>query len=239
MREDVHSPSLEWKGNLPISALYDDSYFSDDSGSDETRHVFLDGNGIFALSSAHFPEPRVIAETGFGTGLNFLVLWETWRQQQQTWPWQFFSVEKHPLQIEDLKRAHQAWPSLKPFAEELQAQWPSASQGWQKCSFANGLIELYIFHGDILDWCKSLAELQLHPHHWFLDGFSPSKNPEMWCDSLFKTMANSAQMDTSFATYTSAGFVRRQLLAEGFLVEKVKGFGRKRSMLKGHWPRPN
>ena len=230
----ISEAQLDWKDGLPMAKLYGDGYFSDDSGLEETRHVFIEGNEIFCLRDE---KPVVIAETGFGTGLNFLVFLEAWQQAGEPWPLRWISVEKHPLALADLIKTHSTWPSLKAFADQLQAQWPTNHiAGWLTLYFFQSKVQLEIFHGDLCHWCPELLQRQIRPHHWMLDGFSPAKNPEMWSDELFKTMALTAQKGTTFATYTSAGFVRRGLSAQGFNVEKAKGYGRKRSMLKGQWP---
>ena len=246
---ELSEAQLEWKDGLPIAKLYGDSYYSDDSGLEETRHVFIEGNEIFGARDLPQQDdgfgykevmgkmPVVIAETGFGTGLNFLVFLEAWQKAGEPWPLRWISVEKHPLASADLIKAHNTWPSLTVFADQLQAQWPTNHMaGWLTLHFFQSKIQLEIFHGDLCYWCSELLQRQIKPQHWMLDGFTPAKNPEMWSDELFKTMALSAGKGTTFATYTSAGFVRRALSALGFKVEKVKGYGRKRSMLKGRWP---
>jgi len=224
----------------PVSRDFDDVYFSNDNGLEETRYVFLAGNQL-PTRFAHHPQTLfTVAETGFGTGLNFLTLWQAFDAFCAAHPdatlnrLHFVSFEKFPLQASDLARAHAAWPELAPWAEKLHSQWPPLLPGCQRVLFDNGRVTLDLWLGDVNTLIPDLDDaLQSRVDAWFLDGFAPAKNPDMWTPELFSAMARLARPGATLATFTSAGFVRRGLQEAGFTVRKTKGFGRKREMLTG------
>lgn len=224
----------------PVSTAFDDVYFSNDNGLQETEYVFIQNN--------HLPErwlnwqypTFVVAETGFGTGLNFLVLikrFNEFRQQNPEHPLKqlhFISFEKYPVAREDLQRALLSWPSLAEESEQLIKQYPLAIEGCHRMTFNAGSIHLDLWLGDVNELMPTLPHsLTDSVHAWFLDGFAPSKNPDMWQDSLFHFLGKYSAPDTTFATFTAAGIVKRGLRDNGFTVEKCKGYGRKREMLRG------
>jgi tRNA 5-methylaminomethyl-2-thiouridine biosynthesis bifunctional protein len=232
---------LAWNElGTPVSDQFDDVYFSNVNGLEETRYVFLQQNQL-PERWIHSPERRfVIAETGFGTGLNFLATWqhfETFRQQNPNAPLKelhFISFEKYPVSKADLVKAHLAWPELAAYATQLHHYYPIAVPECHRIILADGLITLDLWFGDIGD-CMPLVATKKEGivDAWFLDGFAPSKNPEMWNQTLFDNMAKLAKESCTCATFTAAGFVRRGLLDAGFDVKKVKGFGTKREMIAG------
>ena len=223
---------LDWEDGQPRSRAFGDVYFSRDSGLDETRHVFLAGNRLTGRFAALAPDGRLtVAETGFGTGLNFLAAWQLFeRTAPATARLDFVSTEKYPLSHADLARALAAWPALAPYADALIAQYRGVVPGVQRFVFAGGRVVLTLLVGDVLE---TLPTLETRVDAWFLDGFSPAKNPEMWVQALFDAMAACSAEGASFATFTAAGFVRRGLAAAGFAVQKVPGFGSKREMSVG------
>ena len=222
----------------PVSDLFDDVYFSNESGLEETRYVFLQQNGLPERWAQHQASFFHIIETGFGTGLNFLLAWQHFRlhrQQQSAALCQrlyFSSFEKYPLQLADLRQALQSWPALKELAEQLLAQYPLALPGCHRLQFEQGNVTLDLWLGDVHDSMPQLP-VQNQADAWFLDGFAPSKNPQMWQPELFQQMARLAKKGTTVATFTSAGLVRRGLQDAGFSVRKIKGYGRKREMTVG------
>ncbi|MGG5837295.1 bifunctional tRNA (5-methylaminomethyl-2-thiouridine)(34)-methyltransferase MnmD/FAD-dependent 5-carboxymethylaminomethyl-2-thiouridine(34) oxidoreductase MnmC, partial [Huaxiibacter chinensis] len=188
----------------------------------------------------HSRDIFVVAESGFGTGLNFLTLWQAFDQFRAAHPdatlkrLHFISFEKFPLTVEDLTLAHQHWPELAPWASQLQAQWPLPIEGCHRLLLGDASVTLDLWLGDI----NALTDKLDDSHNqkvdaWFLDGFAPSKNPDMWTEHLFRAMARLARPGATLATFTSAGFVRRGLQDAGFTMRKSKGFGRKREMLTG------
>ncbi|MCB5189834.1 bifunctional tRNA (5-methylaminomethyl-2-thiouridine)(34)-methyltransferase MnmD/FAD-dependent 5-carboxymethylaminomethyl-2-thiouridine(34) oxidoreductase MnmC [Methylobacillus arboreus] len=224
---------LEWHDGQPYSAHFGDVYFSRESGLEETRHVFLRHNRLAERLQALQQSSFTIVETGFGTGLSFLCAWQLW---EQTAPAEarlhFVSIEKFPLSHADLARALDLWPELRNYSSDLLSQYHQLIPGWQRLVFANGRVQLTLLIGDVLD---ILPQINCRPDAWFLDGFAPSRNPEMWQEALFTGMAACSDAQTTFATFTSAGLVKRGLQAAGFEVHKVAGHGRKRDMLCGRF----
>ncbi|WP_075181354.1 bifunctional tRNA (5-methylaminomethyl-2-thiouridine)(34)-methyltransferase MnmD/FAD-dependent 5-carboxymethylaminomethyl-2-thiouridine(34) oxidoreductase MnmC [Pantoea sp. 1.19] len=244
----VEHANLRWnEQGTPVSRVFDDVYFSNQDGLEETRYVFLGGNGIPARFADHDRDRFVVAETGFGTGLNFLTLWQAFDAFRLQQPGaalrrlHVISVEKFPLRRDDLAAAHRRWPTLARYADALQQQWPAALPGAHRLQFADGTIVLDLWFGDVNALIEQFDDsLQRQVDAWFLDGFAPAKNPEMWHDALFQQMARMARPGGTLATFTAAGFVRRGLQAAGFTMQKRQGFGRKRDMLTGvmHAPPP-
>ncbi len=229
---------IDWHDGVPYSRQFGDVYFSSDSGLNETQHVFLAHNQLEkrwqGLQSGHF----TIAETGFGTGLNFLCAWRLWDNcAPPTARLHFISMEKHPLTHADITQALSLWPQLARQRDQLLAQYRFLTDGFHRLVFDDGRITLTLLIGDVNDMLPQLAaNLAANKiDAWFLDGFVPAKNPEMWQQSLFNNMARLSHAETTFATFTSAGEVRRSLEKAGFAVNKVAGFGRKREMLCGQY----
>lgn len=228
---------LDWLDGQPVSVAFGDVYFSRNSGLDETRHVFIHHNHLPERFAALPADGQFcIGETGFGTGLNFLCAWQAFlAHAPQTARLHFISAEKYPLTPADLRQALQLWPELAREAEQLLVQYDLLTAGWHRLVLENGRILLTLLVGDVLE---VLPQLDARIDAWFLDGFAPSKNPDMWQPALFAQMARLAAPDASFATFTSAGFVRRGLKEAGFKVRKVPGHGQKREMSCGQLETP-
>ncbi len=234
MKHSLIEPArLSWQDDTPISDQFDDYYFNSDGGLAETDYVYLQSNRLperFAqFSGRHF----TLAETGFGTGLNFLCARELWLKhsspEQQL---HFISVEKYPLQRQDLQQALAQQPALAEGARQLVEQYPPALAGFHRLVLDGGRVQLTLMLGEADD-CLPLLDAQVDG--WFLDGFSPAKNPDMWTPTLFENIARCSHAGTTFATFTSASVVRRGLQAAGFEVRKISGFGLKREMLVGQF----
>ncbi|WP_421279599.1 bifunctional tRNA (5-methylaminomethyl-2-thiouridine)(34)-methyltransferase MnmD/FAD-dependent 5-carboxymethylaminomethyl-2-thiouridine(34) oxidoreductase MnmC [Aeromonas taiwanensis] len=235
----LHHARLDWnEAGTPVSSEFGDVYFSNDNGLSETRYVFLQQNRLPARFSHHDSDSFVIGETGFGTGLNFLATMAAFLEQApQTGNGSrlhFISFEKYPLTQADLRKALAAWPELASLSQPLIDQWPLPVSGCHRLLFAGGRIHLDLWFGDIKEMLPQV------PHQadglvdaWYLDGFSPAKNPEMWTQDLFDGLARLARPSATLSTFTCAGFVRRGLIAAGFAMKKVKGHGSKREMLAG------
>ncbi|MDX1705856.1 bifunctional tRNA (5-methylaminomethyl-2-thiouridine)(34)-methyltransferase MnmD/FAD-dependent 5-carboxymethylaminomethyl-2-thiouridine(34) oxidoreductase MnmC [Pseudidiomarina sp.] len=223
---------------LPVSTAFDDIYFTNDNGLDESQYVFLQHNDLPERWQTHPGSRFVIAESGFGTGLNLLATWQLLLQHApSSLQLHFISFEKYPLRPEDLARALRHFNALKPLADELLAVYPAAGPGCHRCLLADGRITLDLWFGDIHEqlpqWLPGAVN---QVDAWFLDGFAPDKNPQMWQQNLYDAMARSAAPGSTFATFTAAGAVRRGLQQAGYSVSKVAGFGRKREMLRGYFP---
>lgn len=235
-RDAIRNAELDWRADdsaleAPYSTAYDDVYFSRQDGREETRFVFLDNNDLpQRFADWRSRRPFTIGETGFGTGLNMLCAWACFDDNAPPGSrLHLVSTEKHPLTREALERAWRSWPQLSRQAASLIDQWPPAVAGVHRLQL-DDRVTLDLHFGDAAD-CLSRLDGQVDA--WFLDGFAPSKNPDMWQPALFTAMATASRPGATFATFTCAGFVRRGLAAAGFCWRKVPGFGRKREMLRG------
>jgi tRNA U34 5-methylaminomethyl-2-thiouridine-forming methyltransferase MnmC len=218
MNDQTHP--LEWnEDGVPISQRFEDPYFSMHDGLAETRHVFLGGNDL----PARFVDGFHIAELGFGTGLNLLATLKAWRDSEVQGVLHFTSFEAFPLAQDQMATALKAFPEMDELASELLGV------------LTDGGANLHDLHFDLIigDARETLPHWHEKVDAWFLDGFSPAKNPELWEGPLMQAVGDHTNAGGTVATYTAAGFVRRALDAAGFDVERVKGFGRKRHMTIG------
>jgi tRNA 5-methylaminomethyl-2-thiouridine biosynthesis bifunctional protein len=223
---------VDWEDGVPVSRLFGDVYFSRESGSAETRHVFLGGNALREQWSRLAPRSQfLIGETGFGTALNFVCAWQLWDEAApRDARLHFVSVEQYPLAPSDIARGLAVWPELAAYRQALLEKWEEFPPGWHRLVFAGGRVVLTLLIGEV---AAMLSRLDAQADAWFLDGFAPAKNPGMWRAEVLVEVARLSRPDTTFATYTVAGEIRRGLEANGFAVEKRPGFGRKREMLCG------
>lgn len=235
------SPSqakIEWRNGQPYASAFQDVYFSSDDGLRETEYVFLQGNNLISrwqqsdLQTAN-QNVFTIAETGFGTGLNFLCAAQLWlKMVPKDTKLHFISTEKYPLNLQDMTTTLAYWPDLTTLSLPFLALYQSLLNHQESISLFNDGVQLTLLIGDAT---TCLNDIQTQVDAWFLDGFAPSKNPEMWQTALFEKMANLSNDQTTFATFTSAGDVRRNLISAGFEVNKRPGFGKKREMLTGRF----
>lgn len=230
---------IDWDDQgRPHSRQYDDVYFSKNEGIEETQHVFLEQNRLRERCAALTPQDcLVIGETGFGTGMNFYCAWQLFAEHAPRGArLHFVSVEKYPLTREDLARAVQLWPQLEPYWQPLLAQYVAVHGGFQQFSFDHGRVTLTLMVGDAL---AQLPTLDAQVDVWFLDGFAPAKNPDMWTPELFAQLARLSRPGTTLGTFTTTGWVRRGLIAAGFAMRKVPGIGKKWEVMHGQfqgWP---
>ena len=224
--------------NTPVSDKFDDVYFSNQDGLAETHYVFLEGNQLWErwvnYQEAHF----VIAETGFGTGLNFFAVTTLFREFRQKHPdsplkrLYFTSFEKYPLPLDALQQAHLAYPKFSHLAQHLQQYWLNPIQGCYRFHFDETSLDLWF--GDVAENLPQLGDyMNSKIDAWFLDGFAPSKNPDMWNEQLYQQMFRFTKPQGTFATFTAASAVRKGLENAGFNIKKRKGFGKKRECLSG------
>lgn len=212
--------TLNWReGGVPVSTRFDDPYFSLGNGLEETRHVFLAGNDL----PARFRDGFHIAELGFGTGLNLLAACLAWGDRPGRF--RYTSFEAFPMAAPDMAAALAAFPEARAVADPLLAAWGAGAT-----AFACGPADVTLILGDAR---TTLPAWDGRGEAWFLDGFSPAKNPELWGDDLLAEVARHTAPGGTFATYTAAGHVRRALHAAGFAVMRVPGFGTKRHMTRG------
>ncbi|MDJ0629262.1 MAG: tRNA (5-methylaminomethyl-2-thiouridine)(34)-methyltransferase MnmD [Rhodobacter sp.] len=218
---DDHQSQTLWQGGVPVSARFDDPYYSLQNGLAESRHVFLLGNGLPGRYAPRFH----IAELGFGTGLNLLAAWQAWIASGTEGPLHFTSFEAYPLPAADLARALAAFPELAALAATLTAAWSSGAT-----RIRTDTLRAEIHIGDAR---RTLPRWKGRADAWFLDGFAPAKNPELWDPALLTETARHTRPGGTLATYSAAGHVRRALASAGFAVTRRPGFGRKRHMTTG------
>lgn len=213
---------ISWKeSGVPVAAQFGDPYFSLEDGLAETRHVFLGGNDLSARLASGFH----IAELGFGTGLNMLATFLTWQEAGAPNRARFTSFEAFPMTVEDIAKALDAFPEARAVAAPFLSAWGDGARTLDLDGFA-----VEVIMGDAR---QTLPAWRGKADAWFLDGFSPAKNPELWGEDLMMQVGAHTVPGGTFATYTAAGFVRRALDAAGFDVERAPGYGRKRHMSRG------
>jgi len=252
----VKTATIEWRDGTPFCSEYNDIYYRSEkpfanNGLKETDYLFIQQNQLQQrwqnLSTQQNCDNQqfVIAETGFGTGLNFLTACDLWlKTAPKDWRLQFISTELRPIAATDLKSIHQSWSVFSELSQQLLDQYPALTPGVHLLNLAEGRIQLLLMLGEANQMFKSIAQSpdlalancqKKSVDAWFLDGFAPTKNPDMWTDEIFKTVASLSSKDTTLTTFTCATKVRKGLINAGFKVEKIDGFGNKRESLKGRY----
>ncbi|MEO8158900.1 MAG: bifunctional tRNA (5-methylaminomethyl-2-thiouridine)(34)-methyltransferase MnmD/FAD-dependent 5-carboxymethylaminomethyl-2-thiouridine(34) oxidoreductase MnmC [Betaproteobacteria bacterium] len=210
---------------------FDDVYASAQGALAQARHVFLDGNDL--PQRWHKSDAFTVVETGFGAGLNFLATWRALRESSaRAMRLHFVSVDKHPIKAEELARIHARFPELRGISMQLRERYPPLLPGAHRLHFDGGRVTLTLLFGDA---AVMLRQLRAGADAYFLDGFAPAKNPQMWSAAVFAELARMANPGATFATYTVAAAVVHGLTYAGFSVEKRAGFGHKREMLCGRY----
>ena len=232
MADDLERDELEWMdGDMPFSTRFGDHFYAREDGRAETAHVFIGQNRL--VERWGDGADVTIAELGFGTGLNFLETWRQWtRHRLPGARLDFVSFEALPMMADAITTAIGRWPELEPLCARLIDRWPELSPmpaSWM----LDHQTRLTVVVGDALDGVTRWAG---PADAWYLDGFAPAKNPDMWSEPLMQAVFDRTQPGGTFATYTAAGWVRRNLQAAGFDVAKVPGFGGKREMMRGRRP---
>lgn len=241
---------ISWQQKTPYASDFDDIYFIPHHGVAESVTVFLKANDL--PQRWHNLQPTqtfTVFETGFGSGLNFLVTFQAWKQYIATaFPCaattttsvftqpslHFISVEKHPFRKEDILYVAQNFPQFAPCVDDLVQQlYPLFRKGLHVLHFVPG-VRLYLWLDDLATIKQSGLPGAHRVDAWFLDGFAPAKNPDMWTEAFFTYMQQQSNPGATFGTFTAAGAVRRSLQKSGFMVHKVKGFGYKRARLQGY-----
>ena len=218
---DERKADLEWReGGVPVSRRFDDPYYSLENGLEETRHVFLAGNDL----PGRFCDGFHVAELGFGTGLNLLATLAEWRKAGGKGVLRFTSFEAFPMGADDMIRAQAGFDDLSQIAAELAGHWQAGAHEIRLPD-----LEFHLIAGDARE---TLRAWDGQADAWYLDGFSPAKNPELWEPRLMREVFEHTAPDGTAATYTAAGFVRRGLQEAGFAVIRVPGYGRKRHMTR-------
>ena len=241
MSSAIQTADLDWQLvdgiDVPVSKQFGDVYFSKDNGLLETRHVFLNGNDLSTrLENLQDFEYFSVGETGFGTGLNILALWQLWQQVRPNNHSHLhaISVEKFPLTKNDLTRALNAWPELSHLASQLIEQYPLPIAGCHRLSFPEERFSIDLWLGDAHDIFPIMQKSHA-VNAWFLDGFAPSCNPDMWEENVLNNIVRLSGFGTTFASFSVAGVLKRGLKAHGIQISRPRGFGHKREMLKAIW----
>ncbi|MFV0244004.1 MAG: tRNA (5-methylaminomethyl-2-thiouridine)(34)-methyltransferase MnmD [Qingshengfaniella sp.] len=217
-----YDAEIEWKdGHVPVSRRFADPFYSFDNGLEESRHVFLSGNRL----PERFVPGFHIAELGFGTGLNLLATLLAWRQARPGGKLRFTSFEAYPLSVSEMETALAAFPETAEIAAPLIHAWRKG-----RTRFETEECSVTVILGDAR---QELPDWDGQADAWFLDGFAPARNPELWEADLMVELARHTRPGGTCATYTAAGQVRRGLDEAGFDVSRVPGFGRKRHMTIG------
>lgn len=229
----LSGPILEWlEDRVPLNRQFDDTYYTRSDGLAETRYVFLDGNRL--IERFRTADRFRIGELGFGTGLNFLATVALWlKVAPENAELEYHSLEAYPITQDEMANALARWPEFGDIAKSLTKNWWGSEGKPNERTFhlafeKNISLSVSLLHAD-----NALHHFPFQIDAWFLDGFSPSKNPEMWSTSLLKTVHELTRENGTFATYTAAGWVRRNLEAAGFRVDRRPGFAGKRQMMIG------
>lgn len=219
----------------PYSSIYDDVYHGVGDPLGHACHVFLGGNDLLGEQARWKKRERfAIIETGFGLGNNFLATWQAWRADpQRPRKLHYFSIEKHPFQVADLARWHQQLPEVANLAAQLRTAWPSLVPGFHRLHFEAGQLSLTLIFGDAR---SAAGSIDGRFDAFYLDGFAPAKNPEMWSQELIDHLAWLAAPGATLSTWTISGELRRRLASADFLIERRPGYGFKREMLVAKHP---
>ncbi len=232
--------NLIWRDGQPYSELFDDIYYSssdseDVSGEGEFQHVFFKHNGLPERWQGR--KNFVIAELGFGSGLNCILTIREWLKHcaecNKEKTLHYIAIEKYPFSAATIVELIARYPELKPLCDELLENYPPAIETTHSRRLFDNRVHI---HFKFMDVCNALENHRLNVDAWFLDGFSPAKNPNMWSQKLFDLIAQNSDDGATCSTYTCAGLVKRNLKKSGFVVNKVTGFGKKREMLVAELP---
>ncbi len=244
---------LEWQANVPISKKFGDIYYSVEDGLAESRYVFLDGNQLMYRwkEKQESNQNFYICELGFGSGLNFCMSCQAFLEQASSEKkLHYIACEKYPLSTEQMAKALSVFLEIKPYAQEFICDYPflikqnminkielDQTNNFPKLLLHKGRICLYLYFADVSVFFTKMEALchkqDFKVDAWFLDGFSPQKNPAMWTKEVFSGMKMFSKESSSLATFSVAGQVRRGLQEAGFCVERIHGFGKKHQMLRG------
>lgn len=240
----IELAEVNWQNGLPFSKQFNDLYFSTNDPIPYSQYIYIDGNHLQERFIKLQDEIFVVGETGFGLGLNFLLTWKSFITYAPPKAClRMLSCEKFPVEKKDMARFYDLFPDLQDEANKLINQYPVLTPGFHTLIFDNGRIQLTLLLGDVLDSFKELL-ISGDPHlekqfskkyvdAWFLDGFSPSKNREMWSEDLFYIISLLSKSGTSFSTYSTARIVKENAEQAGFSIEKPKQFGHKYEILQG------
>ncbi|MBS9777240.1 MAG: tRNA (5-methylaminomethyl-2-thiouridine)(34)-methyltransferase MnmD [Gammaproteobacteria bacterium] len=231
MNKDISPAHISLSSGKPVSITYDDCYFASEDAIAESHFDFIDGNQLPQRFTKTTPTLFTIAETGFGTGLNFMLAAELWhRVAPNNRKLHYISTEKHPIDKSTLTAIYQQQQWDNKSCQQVINNYPTLSVGVHNLPISPN-ITLTLLLGDSL---QMISKYNFIADAWFLDGFNPAKNSDMWSLDLFQQIARHSRSKTTFATFTAASIVRKNLIAAGFVVNKTSGFGKKRERLIGY-----
>lgn len=225
---------------LPHSSQFGDKFFCQENGFEETMFVSCGANQLPQRFAALDPKAKgvfTILETGFGTGLNFCCAWKIWREYApRSWTLSFVSLDRYPMTADQMNRALSLWSILDEYRQQLVSVYAPQEEGKRVMPLDQGRVVLTIVFDEVVSALKQMKAQHIvgvGADAIFFDGFSPAKNPQMWSYEVFQAAYEAGRQGTTFATFTVAGWVRRNLMQAGFVVEKVKGYGTKKHILIG------
>lgn len=236
--------TIDWRGDVPASSTFDDTYYSVDNGLEQNRHNFLKHNFLTERWAKHnSSQDFCIAETGFGTGLNFLMSWQLWQQNEQQGELHFISVEQFPLSASELQRAHSPWAELSTFSQALLSHYPSVLNPGLHTIQCAAKVYLHLVFDEAhaaLERIKTTCHPAFASHNrmvdaWYLDGFTPQNNPEMWRKEILTSVADLSKAGATFATFTVDSQVHSDLQSLGFECRKASGFSAEEELMHGHF----
>ncbi len=217
---------ITFSGGVLKSTAHDDIYFSVEDGLAEARHVFCDGTGLSDALQTH--THLVIAETGFGTGLNLMAVLAEQARLKTSCQIDYISFEARPLSVYNIEQAHRPFPEIAGFSEHMRAQWPRRWPAVHSFQMEGGSVSVQLYYGRAE---TILPNVNFYADIWFLDGFSPRRNPDFWSEKVMSEVGRLSSDSARLATYTVASTVQSGLSSAGFMLEKRAGFGKKRDML--------
>ena len=223
--------STDFSNGILRSLDFNDIYFSVDDGIGEVGYVYLEANNLPDIFNKK--NHTVISELGFGTGLNFLATWKLFERSNNGGILDYISIEGYPLETETIKMVHNKFPELVKYSKWLCQKLPPLWSGIHRLIFNNGQIRLTLIYDEALSALKSS---NFKSDIWFLDGFNPKKNPDIWNLNILNEVFRLTKDKGTFSTFSSAGEVRSNLSQCGFIIKEVKGFGKKKEMTCGYKP---
>lgn len=231
----ISPAKCSFDGKTLRSENFDDIYFNASDAIAESNYVFIEGNRLpERWSDLSFDEKKfTIIETGFGSGLNFLLAVELFLKSQianTNCVLNYITFEKHPIEKKLLAEIYQTWPFDKNITDKLLDKYPPMTQGMHEISLANNKIKLSLYFGDATE---GLQKTEQFADCIFLDGFAPDRNEDMWSGKLFDALAKLCKPGCTLATFTAAGSVKKSLRDRGFTIKRQKGFGTKWHMITG------
>ena len=218
----MKSAQVVLKGGIPFNPEFDDIYFNADGPVGQSEYVF---NSVFDEIWNKKSEFNVL-ETGFGAGLNFLCAFKRFKNSDKFL--NFVSIEKTPIARDDLTKIYANFSELADVSRELLDAYPPLIRGFHRLNLAPN-VTLTLCFGDV---DEVLDELSFNADTVFMDGFAPAKNEAMWSELACAKIANLCALGASVCTYSASGALKRALQNSGFEVNLLKGYGKKREMLR-------